>query len=85
MQQQHHLQQSIKLFFPNQTKLWAFAQTLACHNFEVNTRCVSLSCICSTEEINKAFLHYNAISLKEEQEVNQVLPSNNLPNSYKND
>ena len=49
-----------QLHFPNLHLLWAFAQTLKSSYTEINTREMTLACICSEEDISRAILEYQA-------------------------
>jgi hypothetical protein len=59
MQQRITLQPT-QLYFPSLDLLWAFAQTITRPNLEINTREVSLLCVCSEEDISRALSDYKA-------------------------
>jgi hypothetical protein len=52
--------QPTSFYFPTLNLLWTFSQTLKVTNLEINTREISLTCVCSEEDINRAISDFKA-------------------------
>jgi hypothetical protein len=52
--------QPTTLYFPSLSLLWTFSQTLKVTNLEINTREMSLTCVCSEEDTKKAISDFKA-------------------------